>query len=99
MFAFCSELILRGWFDVIYLYYGPVGHTHNGNDAVHYIHNQIAGNQISVTLAEFFVNFGYAWITDRTRPQPVILDVVYDWEDHYREFIKTMNKVRFKKTY
>ena len=54
LFAFCSELILRGWFDEVQLLFGPVGHTHNGNDAVHYTHNQIAGDQVSVTLAEFF---------------------------------------------
>ena len=57
VFAFCTELVLRGWFDTVEFFSGPVGHTHNGNDAVHYTHNQIAGNQVSVTLAEFFAAF------------------------------------------
>jgi hypothetical protein len=32
VFAFCSELVMRGWFHTVELFYGPVGHTHNGND-------------------------------------------------------------------
>ena len=38
VFAFCTELVMRGWFDEIYLEFGPVGHTHNGTDAIHRIH-------------------------------------------------------------
>jgi hypothetical protein len=98
LFAFCSELVMRRWFDVIYLFYGPVGHTHNGNDAVHYIHNQIAGNQNSVTLAEFFHAFRVAWKTDRTRPQPVILDVVYDWENYYEGYSESISCFQRSKT-
>ena len=50
LFAFLQEIVTRGWFSVVYLYFGPVGHTHNGNDAVHFCHNQLAGNYFSVTL-------------------------------------------------
>lgn len=32
---FCSELVLRGWFEEVQLLFGPVGHTHNGVDAEH----------------------------------------------------------------
>jgi len=88
VFAFCSELILRGWFDEVQLLFGPVGHTHNGNDAVHYTHNQVAGNQVSVTLAEFFTAFDKAWINESARPQPVILDELYDWDQYYKEHIQ-----------
>ena len=30
MFAFCSELVLQGWFQAVAMYFG---HTHNGNDS------------------------------------------------------------------
>ena len=50
LLCFLCELIMRGWFDVIILEYGPPGHTHNGRDAVHYIHNRIAGMYYSFTL-------------------------------------------------
>lgn len=102
VFAFISELVLRGWFTKVELYYGPVGHTHNGNDAVHYIHNQIAGNQVSITLAEFFMAFDVSWKNEHTRPQPIILDVVYDWEQYYDDHlhrIKNFTKTRNCQSY
>ena len=71
---FCSELVARGWYDEVEMLFGPVGHTHNGNDAVHYIHNQIAGNHVSVTPAELFNNYKNAWLNVRKRPQPIIVD-------------------------
>ena len=37
---------------------GLWGHTHNGNDAVHFVHNNIAGNYVSITPAELFHNYG-----------------------------------------
>jgi hypothetical protein len=36
--------------DDILLVYRPVGHTHNGIDAIHKIHNQNLGNFVSGTL-------------------------------------------------
>ena len=86
LFQFCSELILRKWYDEVELYFGPVGHTHNGNDAVHFIHNQIAGNQVSITPAELFMNYKYAWQTEKTRPQPVIVETQYVREERYKPF-------------
>jgi hypothetical protein len=76
-------LVLRKWYDEIELYFGPVGHTHNGNDAVHYIHNQIAGNYCSITPAELFNNYRFAWLTERTRPQPIIVETQYDWKRRF----------------
>jgi hypothetical protein len=102
LFAFCCELIWRGWYDEIEMYFGPVGHTSNGNDSVHFVHNQIAGNANSVTLAEFLKAFYYAWSSDRTRPQPIILDTQYDWEEHYREHIQEashFNRSRYNDKY
>jgi hypothetical protein len=83
LFAFCAELVARKWFDEIEILFGPVGHTHNGNDAVHFIHNQIAGNFCSITPAELFTNFSHAWHTERTRPQPIIMETQYTWTARY----------------
>ena len=44
-------MVSRGWYDVVELYYGPVGHTHNGVDADHKIHNQDAKNSVLPTPA------------------------------------------------
>jgi hypothetical protein len=91
IFAFCCELIWTGWFDTVEMYFGPVGHTHNGNDGDHFVHNQIAGNKDSVTLAEFFKGFYNSWAKDTTRPEPLILDTQYNWEQHYREHIQEVS--------
>src|SRR4051794_729298 len=42
-------------------------HTHNGNDAVHYCHNQLVGNYFSTTLADYINHFCMAWQNERTR--------------------------------
>ena len=68
VFAFMAELVMRGWYDEIEMLFGPVGHTHNGNDAVHFVHNNIAGNYVSITPAELFLNFRYAWHDEVVRP-------------------------------
>ena len=44
LLAFCSHLIHFGWFDEIELLYGPVGHTHGGNDTNHGVHNNVCAN-------------------------------------------------------
>ena len=36
-----TPLVMRGWFDDVYVEFGPTGHTHNGTDAVHHIHNRV----------------------------------------------------------
>jgi hypothetical protein len=97
LLAFCNELIYHKLFDKITLLYGPVGHTHNGGDAVHNIHNNLVGNFESVSLPEFFNYFYSAWTSEKSRPQPVIIDVQYDWDGHYDGHIRTLanlNKVR-----
>ena len=63
--------------------FGPVGHTHNGNDAVHFCHNQIVGNTCSVTLAEYIRAFELGWPNARARPEGLILDTQYDWRALY----------------
>ena len=84
LFQFCTELVLRKWYMSAELYFGPVGHTHNGNDAVHYIHNQINGNFDSATPAEFFNNFHYSWHSVTARPQPVIVETQFGWGERYK---------------
>ena len=37
---FLCELVMRGWYDNVRMLFGPVGHTHNGIDAKHKIHNE-----------------------------------------------------------
>jgi hypothetical protein len=41
LFRTLMHVVMRGWFDDIYVEFGPTGHTHNGTDAVHHIHNRV----------------------------------------------------------
>jgi len=67
--AFVAELVMRGWYQEVQMLFGPVGHTHNGNNAVHYVHNQICGNFDSITPAELFQHYAATWKTgDRGVP-------------------------------
>ena len=42
---------------------------------------------MSVTLAEFFSAFTTSWHNESARPQPVILDDMYDWDTYYENHI------------
>lgn len=96
LFAFCSDLVSRGWYDEILLLYGPPGHTHNGGDAQHNIHNNICANFTSPTLAHFLARYPQSWRFEARRPDPCILDVQYDFVKFYVNYI---NKIAgFTKT-
>jgi len=88
--AFCTELVLRRWLDVIELIYGPPGHTHGGGDAQHEIHNEICGNFTSPTLVHFLARYSQSWHQDHTRPTPCILDVQYDWHKYYKPYLQAI---------
>jgi hypothetical protein len=85
--AFCSDLVLRGWFDVIELVFGPPGHTHNGGDQQHQIHNEVLGNFTSPTFVHFLARYAQSWRQPHSRPTPAILDVQYDWDNFYKPYI------------
>ena len=54
LLAFASYLVMLGWYDTVDFYYGPVGHTHNGGDQQHQIHNEVLGNFTSPTPVHSF---------------------------------------------
>ena len=87
LFAYCSDLVSRGWYDVVELIYGPTGHTHNGGDQQHQIHNEVLGNFTSLTMPHLLARYPQAWRQVHTRPTPCILDVQYDWDGYYAPFI------------
>ena len=97
LMAFLSLLIYMKEFDCVELYFGPVGHTHNGGDVNHGVHNNIVGDHESVALPEFFQAYRAGWRNDKTRPQPIIVDVQYDWDGYFLGNIRPvsyMNGVR-----
>ena len=51
LLAYCTDMVDNGWYDEIVLVFGPVGHTHNGVDATHKVHNQNVGGNFPVIWA------------------------------------------------
>lgn len=80
LMAFGALLVNLGWFDTVEFLFGPVGHTHNGNDSVHNCHNNLAADYNCFTLPDFIQKFDYAWIKEQSRPQAVFFEDLYDWD-------------------
>jgi hypothetical protein len=78
LLCFASDLVMRRWYDVVEFLYGPPGHTHNGGDQQHQIHNEVLGNFTPPTFVHFLARFPQAWRQEHSRPTPCILDVQYD---------------------
>jgi hypothetical protein len=87
LLAFATQLVMMGWYDEITFAYGPTGHTHNGGDQQHQIHNEILGNFTSPTFVHFLARFPQAWRTEKSRPTPSLLDVQYDWGAYYKSYL------------
>ena len=69
---------MAGWYDEIVLLFGPVGHTHNGIDANHKIHNEVVGRSASPTLADWVSQYEQSWIDPDKRPTAgVIVIIIY----------------------
>jgi hypothetical protein len=88
LFAFACDLVMRGWYDIVDFFYGPVGHTHNGGDQQHQIHNEILGNFTSPTIVHLLARYPQAWRSEHSRPTPSVLDVQYDWDEYYKPYMR-----------
>jgi hypothetical protein len=92
LLAYCTDLVDNGWFDEIILLFGPVGHTHNGVDATHKIHNVNVACYISGDLGHFVQNYikGFSGLTSTAsqRPTASILAETLDWTAYYNPVIR-----------
>jgi hypothetical protein len=79
---FISEMVAWGWYDEVELLFGPVGHTHNGIDSQHSIHNKQLLSQPHYQLADILKAFT-VW-TPSTRPGHCVLEGTHDWVSHYK---------------
>ena len=96
--TFFVDMVNHGWFDTIDLLFGEPGHTHNGSDAVHKIHNVDVGNCTSGDLGHFISQYVKAWHSDADRPDATILDVMYDWKSYYSTYMRKMAGFTTSKT-
>ena len=84
LFAYVTDLVENKWFDEVELIFGPVGHTHNGVDACHKIHNQNVGDCASGDIGHFVHNYPKGYSGQHTvRPQASFLSRCVDWSKYY----------------
>ena len=92
-FAFLSEVVMAGWYDTVELLFGPVGHTHNGVDAIHHKHNVEVGRYFAGTLAHYIHNYNLVFRSPATRPSASLCLIQYDWDEHYRNSTVKLNGI------
>ena len=85
LFAFAVELVSRNWVDSVEFLFGPPGHTHNGSDACHRLHNDYVTQYDAYTLGEFILNYGKVWRDGA--PTAALLNFQYDWKKRYKRDI------------
>ena len=88
LFAYCTDLVENKWFDEIELLFGPVGHTHNGVDAAHKIHNQNVASSFSGDLGHFVQNFPKGFKNKETMPAATLLQKTLDWTKYYKDHLR-----------
>lgn len=93
LLCFLCHLVHLKWFESVELLFGPVGHTHNGNDSVHHCHNNIAGDFSMVTLPEFLQVFPMAWTSESARPSPVYVENTHNWDDFYKDHLRRVRGI------
>lgn len=81
---FLNELVVMGIYDEVQLLYGPVGHTHNGIDAKHKVHNVDLGRMCAGTFGEWVLHFDDAFAEADTRPTAMVLDAQWNWVRRYK---------------
>jgi len=90
VFAYCNDLIQNGWL------FGPVGHTHNGVDSTHKIHNQNVGAAFSGDIGHYVQNYNHGF-TESKPPNATILTKVLDWKKYYDPVMRSKGIIGFKK--
>jgi hypothetical protein len=95
LFAYCTDMVDNGWFDEIILLFGPVGHTHNGVDATHKVHNQNVAGCVSGDLGHFAQNYVKGFTGEnsegRQRPNASIVARTLDWNSYYRPVLRSIS--------
>ena len=88
LFTYCTDLVQRGWFDVVELVFGAVGHTHNVVDACHKIHNQNVASYFAGDVGHFVRNYDKGFT--KGTPSASYLQEILNWDKYYKPVMKKM---------
>ena len=90
IFAGLQHMVLLNWFDEVELLFGPVGHTHNGVDQVHGIHNNGLGQHTIADFGHLVSKYEVVWPDQSKRPEPVLLEAQYNWDAYYKPHLRKL---------
>jgi len=98
MLKFWCHIVANDWFRIVEILFLIVGHSHNGGDGPHAQLNNLLLNMICPTLVELIKNSHSIWRSERTKPEFVVLDTVYDWDALYLKCSANKNLSGFTNT-
>ena len=93
LLAWACDIVSQKWFNSVEFLFGEVGHTHNGNDATHKVHNCDLGRRDAGDLGELIWNYRFPWANESLRPRASVLDVFYDWDTFYEGHVTPLSGV------
>ena len=93
LLTYYTDMVVNGWFDSVELLFGPVGHTHNGVDATHKIHNVDVGQCVSGDLGHYVLNYpkGFSGRASMKTPGASILGRIVDWKAYYEPVVRRIS--------
>ena len=91
LFSYCTDLVTKKWFDEVHLLFGPVGHTHNGVDAVHKIHNQNVGSFFAGDLGHFVSHYEKIFSEDKGVPGANLVVRTLNWSEYYKPVLNPLS--------
>lgn len=87
VFAFCSELVLRGIFQTVQVSFLMVGHTHEDVDA---FFSKVAGRIGNRDVTTFPALMAEMWECQSIHPVPYLIREVADYHEYVKDFVLPM---------
>ncbi|KAL3684121.1 hypothetical protein R1sor_002143 [Riccia sorocarpa] len=82
--AFCSELVIRGVFEIVEVNFLMVGHTHKDVDA---LFSKVSAQTISKDVLTLPALMAEIWDSETMHPVPLMLEEVADYKSYVDNFL------------
>ncbi|KAL3693141.1 hypothetical protein R1sor_006792 [Riccia sorocarpa] len=85
--AFCSELVIRGVFEIVEINFLMVGHTHEDVDA---LISKVSARTINKDVLTLPALMAEVWGSEAMHPVPMLLEEVADYKTYANECLKSL---------
>ncbi|KAL3682625.1 hypothetical protein R1sor_000647 [Riccia sorocarpa] len=85
--AFCSELVIRGVFEIVEVNFLLVGHTHEDVDA---LFSKVSARTINKDVITLPALMAEVWDSEAMHPVPMLLEEVADYKTYANECLKPL---------